>query len=69
MDSDQKTKFIRDLTTSVVMDIIASVRKMPEEWDGHELRQFIADKFAWNTTAMTRSRMKDYKNEVVVRNL
>lgn len=64
-----KRKFIRDLIGSVQRDIIAAVRKMPDDWDGHELRQLIADKFEQETTDMPRSRAKDYANTRLVNNL
>jgi hypothetical protein len=52
--------------------------EMPDEWDGIELRQFIANKFAAQCrsmsmpaglTAADRKRKRDYENEVLVRNL
>lgn len=44
---------------------------MPGEWNGHELRQLLADAFAQavDKRVMGGKRMKDYKNEVLVRNL
>jgi hypothetical protein len=44
--------------------------KIPEEWNGHELRQLIADKFNYEKTqVMKGNRLKDYKNTVYLNNL
>lgn len=78
MDSAQKIAFISELIENVQRDIIANAPKMPDEWDGHELRRYIADKF--EESAMTlgskgprgkdfAKRFKAYQNEVLTRNL
>lgn len=46
MTKDQKIDFIHDLVNAVRKRIIDRVNEMPEEWDGHELRRYIADQFA-----------------------
>jgi hypothetical protein len=78
MNAQAKQDFIREIIAHVQNDILAAVPNMPEEWDGHELRRFIADKF--DHSAMTvgrkgfygrdyRQRTRAYRNEVLVRNL
>ena len=73
MDKDSKLKFISDLCNDIKNDISSKVHKMPENWDGIELRWLIAEKC--NSVVMgsyngTKSRRyKDYKNEVLVKNL
>lgn len=69
MTTKEKQKFIRDLTKSVVCGIIEKCDKMPNEWDGHELRRLIADKFANETTSMPPARIRSFRNECLTRNL
>ena len=67
MEAEEKKKFVRQLILNVEIDILKKVDKMPEEWDGHELRQYIADQFArcvigdYMTNKKSR-RFKDYRN-------
>lgn len=57
---DQKT-FVRALCKSIAKDVIAKIEsgKIPENWDGIELRQYVADGVAWHhgahATTATRS--------------
>ena len=77
MTKKDKRRFIRELIGSVKKTVLANVDKMPEEWDGIELRQYISDVFARNSslcfksglTKEDRRRERDYANEVLVRNL
>lgn len=70
MDKNQKRKFVRDLTASIQTTVLASVEKMPENWDGHQIRVYLADKFrdAATTSTLHRSRsaMRRYNNDVTV---
>ena len=71
MTANEKKKLIRTLVASVKTDALAAVAKMPEDWDGIELREYLADKFAecrFRGT-MDKRRMSRYRNEVLVRNL
>src|SRR3990167_1436659 len=43
MTRSEQKKFVRELCFNVMHSIL--VKKLPEEWDGHELRRYIADKF------------------------
>lgn len=75
----EKRRFTRDLIKSVERKLVNEVLlKCPEEWDGIELRQLIADSFLARVSSVTfragltpgdRKRRSDYKNEVLVRNL
>ena len=77
-----KRKFIRCFMNSVRNELLAKVPAMPEEWDGHELRWLVADKFAWeqhhrtgefrlpfNQGAGWRRRVREYNNERLTRDL
>lgn len=68
---DKKT-FIRNLCNSVRDELIAKVKDMPEEWDGMELRELLAEKFKRETYDVmkdNRKRLRAYRNEVIARNL
>ena len=72
MTKKDKKRFIGELTRSVTKTVLAKVNKMPEEWDGHELRQFLADHYQDCTSLIWkdyRSRYRAYKNERLVNNL
>lgn len=40
-----KRAFIRDLCGRIKREALSKVDQMPEQWDGHELRAYLADKF------------------------
>jgi len=72
MNSEDKRRFVRELIENVTADILAKVNKMPDDWDGIELRQFIADRFAdasFTWSEQTRKRHAGHRNECLVRNL
>lgn len=74
MTKREKRVFVRELIGSVKKSVLANVDRMPDEWDGIELREYIADKFA-DSKAFSKGRphlkrrASDYRNEVLVRNL
>lgn len=70
LTKDGKARFVRQLVASVERDVLEAIDKMPDDWDGFELRQYLADKFADAAyTRMDRKRAASFKNEVIVRNL
>lgn len=78
MTRAQKRKFMRDLTRNVLLGALANVPKMPEAWDGHELRAYMADKFRDACGTVGRPgpdgrpyarRTREYRNTVIVENL
>ncbi|MFA5340336.1 MAG: hypothetical protein WC332_01025 [Clostridia bacterium] len=71
MNKYEKVTFITDLIRNVQGDILKKVDKLPEDWDGWELRQLVADYFT-NAAFFTdndKRRKKEYKNTVLVNNL
>jgi hypothetical protein len=64
MTLKEKRAFVRSLTNSVRNAILARTDAMPAEWDGHELRQFLADEFAREVyrPTMTGRRLRAYRN-------
>jgi hypothetical protein len=69
MNQAEKEIFVKDLIANVQQSILLKVGQMPDGWDGHELRQYLADCFAAQTTAMPLARRREYRNEVAVLNL
>lgn len=75
MTPTNKRRFLRELTKNILNDAITKVDRMPDHWDGIELRRFLADKFAESAMCMPKARghegrrRRDYENEVITRNL
>jgi hypothetical protein len=73
MDKAEKRRFIEDLCDSIKQSVVDSISKMPEEWNGVELRELIADKARYSAYLLqqknNRKRLKSYRNEVLVRGL
>jgi len=69
MDIPEKLRFINDLTDNVKMDIVKNVKDMPEDWDGIELRWYIAEKFAevvfGGSEDKRKKRYQDYRNFLI----
>lgn len=71
MNQQEKTKFVLDITENLRNTLLEQVPKMPEEWDGIEIRQLLADLATskFNYQPMNRSRKRAYKNTIMVNNL
>lgn len=70
MDIPKKLTFISELIDNVKTDITKKVKDMPEEWDGLELRWYIAEKFEEVVFAgyhdKRSKRYQDYRNFVII---
>ena len=72
-----KIRFVTDLCNAIRDDAIAKVRDMPAEWNGIELREYLADKFDHERVSHPKSRhfakrskrYKDYRSSVYSYNL
>jgi hypothetical protein len=77
MTGPEQLAFVRDLSAEIVKRFAEHVDagKIPENWDGHEIRCWLADRHALSaaTTAIRRNprqkRARDYRNEVIINNL
>lgn len=75
MTSDEKQYFVVDLLDSVQKEILLKIARheIPDEWDGHELREYIAEKFADCRSGLMQEprsrRLRTYKKDVRTRNL
>ncbi len=68
MTTTEKIRFIRKLTRAISKAACAKAPKMPRSWDGHELREYLAEKFLRersNLMTVTRSkRLRDYTHDL-----
>ena len=70
MTRRQQKAFVRGLIRSVQAEILGSIGRVPAEWDGHELRRLIRDKFAAAVFGDPgQRRVRSYRNEVITRDL
>jgi hypothetical protein len=71
MQRNDQVRFVVELTDSVRESVVAMIRqgKVPIDWDGFELRELLADKFAASRANMDKRRKKEYENTVLVNNL
>lgn len=71
MTYEEKCTFVADLMDGLKDNVLQQLERVPEDWDGHELRWLIQDTVqnqgAWGSCP--KHRYKNYRNEVVVRNL
>lgn len=68
MTDPEKLEFVCSLTESVKNDLAKALRagSVPANWDGMELRQWLADKFTAVVSPMIGKRMRDYVNDVLI---
>ncbi len=72
MTPEDKREFITSLCNSVRDELLGKVDKMPEEWNGIELRRLIAEKFSYeqaNKRLWNRKRVQDYNSAIYNENL
>lgn len=72
MNLEEKREFVKGLIETVETEIMNKTGKMPENWDGVELRLYIRDSFAgvvWGDLNKKGKRYRDYKNTCLVDNL
>jgi hypothetical protein len=75
---DQK-RFVRSLTRAIATDLIARIdaNKVPVTWDGHELREWLYEKFQFERTRLmagpgprrSRRRYQAFRNDCYTNNL
>lgn len=74
MTKREQKKFIKNLSQSISLELCKKVDAgvVPDTWDGHELRQWLADKFEHETTELmkhNKRRRKDYENAIAISTL
>ena len=67
-NKNDKKKFVNDLVDDIRRMVNRRISKgfVPADWDGIELRQYLADQFAGNTMPMKGRRLKSYKNDITI---
>jgi hypothetical protein len=71
MTKTEKRKFIKDCLKGLEKTLLDRLSHVPEGWDGHELRHWIADraKSELAYVPLNKIRKADYENDVIVENL
>lgn len=71
MNRNEQMLFINELCDDIKAGMIHDLPKVPEEWDGFELRHWIADRFKDRAVFGTpdKARVKRYRNTALVNNL
>lgn len=71
MNREEKIQFINDIMNNSKESILKKVDKMPDNWDGRQLRQYILDYAECNITwiKMTSAEKRKYNNDVIVNGL
>ena len=71
MNQQEKTQFILDITENLRNSLLEQVHKMPEDWDGIEIRQYLSDMVAskFNYRPMDRPTKRSYNSDVLANNL
>ena len=73
MNKLQKISFVRSLSSHMTESIVLAIKedKIPENWDGVELRQLMADTFSCAVFkgVMSKKRKAEYNNHCLINNL
>jgi hypothetical protein len=68
MNKADQLRIATDVCDSLKEEILKRVDLIPENWDGHEIRQWVADYIKTNHAymPMPRKRNLDYKNDLYI---
>lgn len=74
MTKRDQVAFLRNLSAGIVDSMIAKIKagRVPEDWDGHELRQWVVDyarESAIVSSGLRGKRAREYRNTRLVNNL
>lgn len=70
MTAANRKRFIRELCNNVRDEIVSKSAQMPDDWDGIELRAYIAACFSeCKMGNLTGKRLKDYRNTIYISSL
>ena len=72
MTKKEQRTFVRVLMATVQKGMLEDIRRVPESWDGHELRQWMAERFERNTVmegALYRGRLREYQKTILTKDL
>lgn len=71
MNKKEQKQFVKELCGGIAKTICEQIKKgrVPENWDGFELRYLIAEKAEHAKYKMGNSRARDYRNTVMINGL
>ena len=71
MTRKEQRTFVRELVRDVESDLLNKLSRVPEDWDGIELRWWVAEIYSRIVVSDTglKQRRSEYKNSVIVNNL
>lgn len=69
MNKHDQAKLLESVLDNMKASLLTRVEHFPENWDGIEIRQYVADKFRNDTRPMHLKRLRRYKNDVMTRPL
>lgn len=71
MTKPEQLEFIEDLLANIKAGIIRDLPRVPDTWDGHELRMWVAERVdrGANMGTLKGRRLHEYTNTVLVENL
>lgn len=61
MDLRQRVDFVHDLVDAIKRDVVDRADRMPDDWDGEELRRYVADRFEGETNILARGKVRQNK--------
>ena len=73
MTKREQQQFARELRAGILSETLHDIRanRVPETWDGVELRQLLADRFERSVyrRPLLGKRGREYRNDVLIRDL
>ena len=75
MKKSQQKQFIKELSRNIESELLGKLSRAPENWDGHELRVWMAEKYAESgrmsviSNEPRTARARDYRNTIITQNL
>jgi hypothetical protein len=71
MTQGEKIQFVKELTGSIQQTVFDAILegKIPENWDGIELRWYLAELFERSASFGSKPRKREYNNTVLVNDL
>ena len=70
MTKKEQRQFIINICDNLKTNMLEKTESIPENWDGYELRQYLADKASeFLYLKMDKQRKKNYENDILINNL
>ena len=71
MEYSEKREFVEELIDNLRVDLLEKLDKMPEHWDGKQMRRYLEDyvKTNINYFRMDKKEIQEYENDVLIHNL